>query len=65
MVKDSKPVEQNTIVSTPDNRTTIVNVTPCETVDEWTYNPGYGQFFTTLRFESGALKSIKYGARVP
>jgi hypothetical protein len=37
----------------------------CEAVDEWTYNPGYGQFFTTLRFESGALKSIKYGARVP
>jgi hypothetical protein len=42
-----------------------VNVAPCETVDEWTYNPGSGQFFTALRFERGALSSIKYGARVP
>lgn len=36
----------------------------CETVDEWTYNPGQGQFMTTLRFESGTLVSIKYGDRV-
>ncbi len=36
----------------------------CETVDEWTYNPGYGQFMTTLRFESGRLVSISYGERV-
>ena len=36
----------------------------CETVDEWTYNPGYGQFMTTLRFESGRLVSISYGDRV-
>lgn len=36
----------------------------CETVDEWTYNPGSGQFMTILRFESGALKSIRYGDRV-
>ena len=39
----------------------VAVVVPCETVDEWTYNPGYGQFWTTLRFESGSLKSIKYG----
>lgn len=44
--------------------TTIVNVTPCETVDEWTYNPGRGQFMTTLRFESGRLAGISYGDRV-
>ena len=44
--------------------TTIVNVTPCETVDEWTYNPGRGQFMTTLRFESGRLAAITYGDRV-
>lgn len=37
--------------------------TTCETVDEWTYNPGYGQFVTTLRFESGRLVSIVYGGR--
>jgi hypothetical protein len=36
----------------------------CETVDEWTYNPGYGQFMTTLRFESGRLVAITYGDRV-
>lgn len=36
----------------------------CETVDELTYNPGYGQFMTTLRFESGRLVSISYGDRV-
>lgn len=33
----------------------------CETVDEWTYNPGAGQFIRTLRFESGKLVSITYG----
>ena len=36
----------------------------CEPVDEWTYNPGYGQFMTTLRFESGKLVAITYGDRV-
>jgi Protein of unknown function (DUF2845) len=36
----------------------------CVDVDEWTYNPGYGQFLTTLRFESGKLVSIAYGDRV-
>ncbi|MGQ5524589.1 DUF2845 domain-containing protein [Chitinimonas sp. PSY-7] len=36
----------------------------CQPVDEWTYNPGPGQFLTILRFENGALVSIKYGDRV-
>ncbi len=44
--------------------TTVVAVGACETVDEWTYNPGRGQFLTTLRFESGRLASITYGDRV-
>lgn len=43
---------------------TIVTPGPCETVDAWTYNPGRGQFLTTLRFESGQLASITYGDRV-
>lgn len=43
---------------------TTVNVLPCEKVDEWTYNPGYGQFMTTLRLESGRVTAIKYGDRV-
>lgn len=42
----------------------IVRNGACETVDEWTYNPGYGQFMTTLRFESGKLVAISYGDRV-
>ena len=47
----------------PSN-STVINVQPCETVDDWVYNPGYGQFMTTLRFESGKLASITYGDRV-
>ena len=38
--------------------------TGCTDVDEWTYNPGYGQFMTTLRFEAGRLAEIRYGDRV-
>ena len=71
VVKDSfcKPTERGTtsIVSTLPNvspATTVINVASCVTVDDWTYNPGYGQFMTTLRFESGKLTSITYGDRV-
>jgi hypothetical protein len=39
-------------------------IVPCENVDEWTYNPGYGQFMTTLRFLEGRLVAIEYGDRV-
>jgi hypothetical protein len=49
-------------VVAPRGAAVAVNM-PCETVDEWTYNPGYGQFMTTLRFESGRLVSITYGDR--
>jgi len=67
MLKDSVciPVEPSTTAPGSDGKGTTVIVTPCETVDEWTYNPGSGQFYTTLRFERGTLKSMKYGARVP
>jgi Protein of unknown function (DUF2845) len=44
---------------------TVVVGAACETVDAWTYNPGRGQFLTTLRFESGQLASISYGDRIP
>ncbi len=37
---------------------------PCEPVDKWTYNPGWGQFWTTLRFVDGKLVAIRYGDRV-
>jgi hypothetical protein len=65
VVKDSfcKSVDPKTVAA-PKGRSAVAVVTPCETVDEWTYNPGYGQFMTTLRFESGKLVSITYGDRV-
>lgn len=31
----------------------------CLRVEEWTYNPGTGQFLTMLRFENGVLVSIR------
>jgi hypothetical protein len=62
VVRDSfcRAVDASRIPAAPAGSTASV-VVPCETVDEWTYNPGYGQFWTTLRFESGVLKEIKYG----
>lgn len=36
----------------------------CENVDEWTYNPGYGQFMTTVQLQGGKVAAIKYGDRV-
>ncbi len=61
MAKDAfcKPADQF-----PQPAASSVNVLPCEQVEEWTYNPGRGQFMTTLRFESGALRTVKYGDRV-
>ena len=41
-----------------------VTINQCVNVDEWTYNPGYGQFMTMLQFEAGELKRISYGDRV-
>jgi len=63
VVRDSfcKPVQAH---ASGASGSTVVNVLPCENVDEWTYNPGYGQFMTTLRFEAGRLVSLKYGDRV-
>jgi hypothetical protein len=40
------------------------HIVPCENVDEWIYNPGYGQFMTTLRFVEGRLVAIESGDRV-
>ncbi|RZL01258.1 MAG: DUF2845 domain-containing protein [Rubrivivax sp.] len=65
VLKDAfcKKPEAQVATPSPTGSTTIVNAT-CESVDEWTYNPGTGQFMTTLRFESGVLTSITYGDRV-
>lgn len=64
VLKDSfcKPAPQSAAGSSPE--ATVVSVVPCEKVDEWTYKPGYGQFITTLRFESGKLAAITYGDRI-
>jgi hypothetical protein len=47
-----------------NNVTTNITVNSCVPVEEWTYNPGYGQFMTMLQFEGGSLKTIRYGDRV-
>ena len=65
VLKDSfcKPVPAQ-VQASPSPGGTTVNIVPCENVEEWTYKPGYGQFVTVLRFEGGALTSIKYGDRI-
>jgi hypothetical protein len=65
VAKDSfcKPVEPQTAPSNTSS-TPVVVVVPCENVDEWTYNPGYGQFMTTVQFKAGKISAIKYGDRV-
>lgn len=39
-------------------------VAPCDTIDEWTFNPGAGQFLTSLKFRGGKVIAITYGDRV-
>jgi Protein of unknown function (DUF2845) len=65
VLKDSfcKPGDARPMPRVSGGAKVVIN-NACETVDEWTYNPGYGQFMTTLRFESGRLVSISYGDRV-
>lgn len=58
-----KPGDSRPLPAAGGGAKVVIN-NACETVDEWTYNPGYGQFMTTLRFESGRLVSITYGDRV-
>jgi hypothetical protein len=65
----SAPVTTPTVPNTSGSSTTAgatthVTVNTCQQVEEWTYNPGYGQFMTMLLFEGGSLKSIRYGDRV-
>ena len=57
-----KAAEPQTAVN-PQTGTTIVNVLPCENVDDWTYNPGQGKLMTTLRFREGTLRAITDGDR--
>jgi hypothetical protein len=80
VMKDSfcKPAQSTTSMTTPivtptaptnttgnsASTTTNVTVNTCQQVEEWTYNPGYGQFMTMLLFEGGSLTKIRYGDRV-
>lgn len=80
VMKDTfcKPVQNTSSTTTPivtpaapatttgnsASTTTNVTVNTCQQVEEWTYNPGYGQFMTMLLFEGGSLASIRYGDRV-
>lgn len=66
LLKCGEPVVKDTFcraIEPPPGSPSTGNVLPCENVDEWTFNPGYGQFITTLRFREGTLVSIKYGDR--
>jgi hypothetical protein len=56
--EDPKSVQRNSSGSN------VVVVIPCRNVDQWTYNPGYGQFMTTLEFDGEKVTAIKYGDRV-
>ena len=60
VLKDSfcKPVDRSLVTGA------AVVLDSCEKIEEWTYNPGYGQFMTMLQFESGELKRIRYGDQV-
>jgi hypothetical protein len=63
VMKDTfcKPVEYQ---SAPATKGVNVVVPSCRNVDEWTYNPGRGQFMTTLQIDGGKVTVIKYGDRV-
>ena len=63
--KDSfcKPADPQTVQRNAAGANVVV-VVPCQNVDQWTYNPGYGQFMTTLQFEGEKVTAIKYGDRV-
>lgn len=37
---------------------------PCQVVDQWTYNPGPGQFYALLQFEAGIVTNIRFAGRV-
>jgi hypothetical protein len=56
-----KPVDPQTVAASTPGTAVVL---PCEKIDEWTYNPGYGQFITTLRLEAGKVTAVSYGDRV-
>lgn len=56
-----KPEKSTQSRRSADSSATVV---PCETVDEWTYNPGPGHFLTNLKFLGGKVFEITYGDRV-
>lgn len=64
VIKDTfcKPIEPTQ--SAVAGASVAVVVPSCRHVDEWTYNPGRGQFMTTLQIDAGKVVSIKYGDRV-
>ena len=68
MIRDSScqvlAADRTTTVYDGSGRPLTVAPAACETVDEWTYNPGVGDFYTTIRMERGVITSIKYGDRV-
>ncbi len=60
--RQATPPQNNgqALVVVPQNNAPL----PCEPIEEWTYNPGVGQFYTTIRIEGDVVQSIRYGDRV-
>jgi hypothetical protein len=36
----------------------------CQLVDQWTRNPGPGQFYALLQFEAGVVTAVRFAGRV-
>lgn len=67
MMRDSSceaPRGASQTITTDQYGRQVIVQPACETVEKWTYNPGVGDFYTTIRFERGVITAIVYGDRV-
>jgi hypothetical protein len=66
LMKCGEPFLKDTVYVDNDERITgaVDKHGHCLAVDQWTYNPGSGQFLTVLDFRGGKLLRISYGSRV-
>jgi hypothetical protein len=66
LIKCGEPFLKDTVyVDSGENVTgTFDKHGHCLAIDQWTYNPGSGQFLTVLDFRAGRLARIRYGGRV-
>ncbi len=66
LMKCGEPFLKDTVYVDNDERVTgaVDKHGHCLAIDQWTYNPGPGQFLTVLDFRAGRLVRIRYGGRV-